>query len=149
MMAWNHDNATALYQLWFDQQLTKWARTHEEIKHLTKNTYLTNKQQLRIVLTELKDTVVGQMHHLNDMLRLSDGNDDRLVTLFTSSVPVSTYKQIEDYVNQMINNKLEFDLLIPSDKVLLYAETTGTTSKSKRFAVHKQGMRIIQTQMND
>jgi hypothetical protein len=136
------------YQAWFNQQLQKWTVAHEKMEDLIRNTYLNNKRQLRTVLSELKNTTLGQLHQLNDLLVLSHDDDDRLVTLFSTKVPVSTYNDIEKYVNHMID-RAESNTLVPHDSVAVYSETTGTTGKSKRFAVHKNGLLTFQLQVDD
>ncbi|CAF5065738.1 unnamed protein product, partial [Rotaria sp. Silwood1] len=134
-----YNQVAQIYQLWLQQQLEKWKKSHEEIDTMIRNTYVMNKYQLRTILYELKDTIVGQVYQLSRLLELSSKDDDRLVSMFSANVPVTNYDTIKSYVDRMIDGA-ETNLLVKSDAVALYVETSGTTSTPKRFPIHKRSL---------
>ena len=134
-----YNQMTRLYQLWLKQQLDKSREAYEKIDTMTRNTYATNKLQLRPILCAIKDTVVGQAYRLGEILDLSDENDDRLLSMFSANIPVSNYDAIKSYVDRMIDGA-ESNLLMEPDTVALYTKTTGTTSTPKRFPIHKRSL---------
>ncbi|CAF0934329.1 unnamed protein product [Didymodactylos carnosus] len=123
------------YQRWLEVQVPKWKMAHEQIAAINENNVNLHKNELKNILTELKDTELGRKYEITSLLKQSGGDIDKLVELYRSSIPVSDYDTIIDYVKRMINDG-ESNLIIPSNKVALYAHTSGTTGKLKYYPIH-------------
>ncbi|CAF0909921.1 unnamed protein product [Didymodactylos carnosus] len=121
----------SVYEQWLNNRKMKWKQAHEHLLSVDKNGININKNQLKDVLIQLKDTELGKKHKLNELLEQAKDDIDKLVDLFTVQIPVSSYDDIKDYVQRSIDG--EVNLLVPKGAIAAYSVSSGTTGFSKHF----------------
>ena len=98
---------------------------------------------LRQILRVNANTVYGKEHHFSRILWAR--NPDQLFRLFEHAVDASDYEAFRPYVER--HKQGEPDVLIPG-KPLMYATTSGTTSKPKFIPISARYMRKVYSRMS-
>lgn len=98
---------------------------------------------LRKILSTNRDTVYGREHHFTKLLWAK--NNDHLFRLFETAVEAADYEAFRPYVERHKNG--EPDVLIPG-KPMMYATTSGTTSKPKFIPISEEYMSNVYSKMS-
>lgn len=98
---------------------------------------------LRKILRINANTVYGKEHHFSKILWAR--NADQLFRLFEHAVDASDYEAFRPYVER--HKQGEPDVLIPG-KPIMYATTSGTTSKPKFIPISARYMRTVYSRMS-
>ena len=94
--------------------------------YASKHPKQSSEKTLRKILKVNANTVYGREHHFSKILWAR--NADQLFRLFEHAVEASDYEAFRPYVER--HKQGEPDVLIPG-KPIMYATTSGTTSKPK------------------
>ncbi|CAF1579871.1 unnamed protein product, partial [Didymodactylos carnosus] len=68
----------SVYKQWLNNRKVKWKQAHEHLLSVDKNGTNINKNQLKNVLIQLKDTESSKKHKLNDLLEQAKDDIDKL-----------------------------------------------------------------------
>lgn len=98
---------------------------------------------LRKILKVNANTVYGREHHFSKILWAR--NADQLFRLFEHAVDAADYEAFRPYVDR--HKEGEPDVLIPG-KPIMYATTSGTTSKPKFIPISARYMRTVYSRMS-
>lgn len=93
---------------------------------------------LRKILTLAKDTAYGKEHHFGAIVKAR--KPEQLFRLYEKSVRASEYESFRPYVERHKHG--EANVLIPG-KPLMYATTSGTTSKPKWIPISQKYMKDV------
>ncbi|MGN1212363.1 MAG: GH3 auxin-responsive promoter family protein [Candidatus Cryptobacteroides sp.] len=108
------------------------------LNRASRNPEKASAKTLRKILFLAKDTVYGKEHHFAAILKAR--KPEQLFKLFEMSVKASEYESFRPYVER--HKKGEPDVLIPG-KPLMYATTSGTTSKPKWIPISQKYMKDV------
>ncbi len=98
---------------------------------------------LRKILSTSENTVYGKEHHFHKLLWTK--NNDHLFRIYETAVPPADYEAFRPYVERHKNG--EPNVLIPG-KPLMYATTSGTTSKPKYIPISDKYMSTVYSKMS-
>lgn len=99
----------------------------------TETAYNTNKNLLRTLLSDNKNTEYGKKYKFGEI---------KSVAAYKKCVPLTTYDDYESYIDRMTEHG-ERNLLT-SYPIAYYASTSGTSGSPKKIPVTEQGLSIFQ-----
>lgn len=99
----------------------------------TETAYRTNKNLLRTLLQDNKNTEYGKKYKFSEI---------RSVAAYRKRVPLTTYDDYETYIERMTEHG-ERNLLT-AYPIAYYASTSGTSGNPKKIPVTKQGLNVFQ-----
>ena len=111
--------------------------------YASKHPKQSSEKTLRKILKVNANTVYGREHHFSKILWAR--NADQLFRLFEHAVEASDYEAFRPYVER--HKQGEPDVLIPG-KPIMYATTSGTTSKPKFIPISARYMRTVYSRMS-
>lgn len=111
--------------------------------YASKHPKQSSEKTLRNILKVNANTVYGREHHFSKILWAR--NADQLFRLFEHAVEASDYEAFRPYVER--HKQGEPDVLIPG-KPIMYATTSGTTSKPKFIPISARYMRTVYSRMS-
>ena len=111
--------------------------------YASKHPKQSSEKTLRNILKVSANTVYGREHHFSKILWAR--NADQLFRLFEHAVEASDYEAFRPYVER--HKQGEPDVLIPG-KPIMYATTSGTTSKPKFIPISARYMRTVYSRMS-
>ncbi len=91
-----------------------------------------NKQLLKTILSESKDTEYGRKYNFAGIKSIED---------FKRMVPFTTYDDYEPYITRMVENGEKN--LLTANNIVYYASTSGTTSAPKKVPLSDKGFEIF------
>ena len=102
-----------------------------------------SERTLRSILRVNENTVYGKEHHFSRLLWAR--NADQLFRIYEHAVDAADYEAFRPYVER--HKQGEPNVLIP-DKPIMYATTSGTTSKPKFIPISARYMRKVYSRMS-
>ena len=109
--------------------LKMWLVKHTLLRPLIRDALNPEKKQedvLRYILEQNKDTEIGKHYNFSAIKNVDD---------YIKNIPIHEYEDLRPYIEKQIESTGSF---IVSQQPIMYAQTSGTTSKAKYIPILKQ-----------